>query len=200
MQRYSVSQFAKLLDINPQTLRNWDREDKLKPAYIGENGYRYYSQDQLESMVGKKKDSRIVVGYCRVSSKKQAQDLEDQMENVRTYLLSQEVQFEIITDIGSGIDYSKKGLDKLLYLVLARKVSKVVVLYKDRLATFGVDLIESICTKVNTEIVVIDHTEKSEQVDVVEDLVQIIPVFNCKLQGRNAKKAKELIKELKQNS
>lgn len=198
MQRYSVSKFAKLLDINPQTLRNWDKQGKLKPAYVGENGYRYYSHDQLEDMIDKKKDNRIVVGYCRVISKRQATALERQIENVRTYLLSQGVQFEIITDIGSGINYTKKGLDKLFDLVLERKVSKVVVLYQDRLATFGFDLIEIICNKLNTELVVIDHTERSEK-EAIDDLARIIAMFSCKLQGHRSVKAKELIKELTQD-
>ena len=73
---------------------------------------------------------------------------------------------------------------------------KVVVLYKDRLLRFGFELIEYIASLYNCEIEIIDNTEKSEQQELVEDLVQIITVFSCKLQGKRANKAKKLIREL----
>ena len=77
-----------------------------------------------------------------------------------------------------------------------REVDKVVVLYKDRLLRFGFELIENLCKKYGTEIEIIDNTEKTEEQEVVEDLVQIITVFSCKLQGKRANKAKKMIKEL----
>lgn len=80
-----------------------------------------------------------------------------------------------------------------------KKVSKIVVLYKDRLVRFGYDLIKNICDKNNVSIEIIDHNEKIEQEEVVENLVQIITVFSSKLQGRRSKKTKELLKELRSN-
>ena len=76
------------------------------------------------------------------------------------------------------------------------QVEKVVVLYKDRLLRFGFELIEYIASLYNCEIEIIDNTEKSEQQELVEDLVQMITVFSCKLQGKRANKAKKLIREL----
>ena len=76
------------------------------------------------------------------------------------------------------------------------QVEKVVVLYKDRLLRLGFELIEYIASLYNCEIEIIDNTEKSEQQELVEDLVQIITVFSCKLQGKRANKAKKLIREL----
>ncbi|QTB29297.1 IS607 family transposase [Lysinibacillus sphaericus] len=200
MQRYSIRKFADLIDVNPQTLRNWDKEGKLKPAYVNpDTGYRYYSEEQLQEQLGKIAEEKIVVGYCRVSSKKQQADLERQVQNMKTYLLAQGKPFKIVTDIGSGINYKKKGLNEVIDLVMDKKVSKIVVLYKDRLVRFGYELIKNICDKNNVSIEIIDHNEKSEQEEVVEDLVQIITVFSCKLQGKRSKKTKELIKELKKD-
>jgi len=200
MQRYSIRKFADLIDVNPQTLRNWDKEGKLKPAYVNpDTGYRYYSEEQLQEQLGKIAEEKIVVGYCRVSSKKQQADLERQVQNMKTYLLAQGKPFKIVTDIGSGINYNKKGLNEVIDLVMDKKVSKIVVLYKDRLVRFGYELIKNICDKNNVSIEIIDHNEKSEQEEVVEDLVQIITVFSCKLQGKRYKKTKELIKELKKD-
>lgn len=115
MQRYSIRKFADLIDVNPQTLRNWDKEGKLKPAYVNpDTGYRYYSEEQLQEQLGKIAEEKIVLGYCRVSSKKQQADLERQVQNMKTYLLAQGKPFKIVTDIGSGINYNKKGLNYVL--------------------------------------------------------------------------------------
>ena len=105
-------------------------------------------------------------------------------------------QFEIITDIGSGINYNKKGLNQLIDMVTNSEVEKIVVLCKDRLIRFGYELIENLCNKFGTTIEIIDNTEKTEQQELVEDLVQIVTVFSCRLQGKRANKAKKMIKEL----
>lgn len=115
---------------------------------------------------------------------------------MRMYLISKGKPFEIISDIGSEINYKKKGLKELIKLITQNKVEKIVVLYKDRLLRFGFELIEYIASLYNCEIEIIDNTEKSEQQELVEDLVQIITVFSCKLQGKRANKARKLVKEL----
>lgn len=79
-----------------------------------------------------------------------------------------------------------------------RTIEKIVVLYKDRLLRFGFELMEYMASLYNCEIEIIDNTEKSEQQELVEDLVQIITVFSCKLQGKRANKAKNLVRELVQ--
>ena len=79
-----------------------------------------------------------------------------------------------------------------------RTIEKIVVLYKDRLLRFGFELVEYMASLYNCEIEIIDNTEKSEQQELVEDLVQIITVFSCKLQGKRANKAKNLVRELVQ--
>ena len=97
--------------------------------------------------------------------------MERQIDNVKTYLLAKGQPFEVISDIGSGINYKKKGLQDLLRRISQNQVEKVVVLYKDRLLGFGFELIEYIASLYNCEIEIIDHTEKSEQQELVEDLV-----------------------------
>ena len=112
------------------------------------------------------------------------------------YLLAQGKPFEIISDIGSGINYKRKGLQELIKGMANRSINKVVVLYKDRLTRFGYELIEYIASLYDCEIEVVDTTEKTEQEELVEDLVQIVTVFSCKLQGKRANKAKKMVKEL----
>ena len=202
MKKYSIGQFAKEIGVTVQTLRNWDKTNKLNPQYTAPSGHRYYSQQQLEYFLGlhsPESESRITIGYCRVSSHKQKDDLQRQVENMESYLLSQGNPFKIVKDIGSGINYNKKGLNDVIDLVLNYKVDRVVVLYKDRLLRFGFELLENLFAKYGTKIEVIDNTPKTDDQELVEDLIQIVTIFSCKLQGRRANKAKKLIKELKEN-
>lgn len=196
MKYYSIRQFCRILGVTAQTVRNWDKSGKLHPHHTSPNGYRYYSEEQLNQLLQVQPKERIVVGYCRVSSRKQKEDLGCQIEKVRMYLLAQGHPFEIISDIGSGINYQKKGLQELIQMIEQNRVEKVVILYKDRLVRFGYELLEYIAKLHNCSIEVIDNTEKSEQKELVEDLIQIITVFSCRLQGKRANKAKKLIKEL----
>lgn len=196
---FSIHAFSKILGVTPQTLRNWDRLGKLKPHHTASNGHRYYSQEQLDQITDTQREKRITIGYCRVSSYKQKDDLNRQCENMRTYLLARGKPFKIIQDIGSGINYHNKGLIELIELINNNRVDKVVILYKDRLLRFGAELIEKFASLHNCEIEIIDHAEKTEQQELVEDLIQIITVFSCKLQGKRAHKAKKLIQELANN-
>lgn len=194
---YSIREFSKILGVSSQTLRNWDSKGKLHPHHTSSSGYRYYSEDQLNQVMNIKPNlDKLVIGYCRVSSNKQKDDLEKQIENIKIYLNAQGKPYEIISDIGSGINYQNKGLKALIERISQNRVEKVVVLYKDGLLRFGFELVEYVASLHNCNIEIIDHTKKSEQQELIEDLIQIITMFNCKLQGKHANKARKLIKEL----
>lgn len=200
IRKYSIGQFAKLINRTEQTLRNWDKNGKLKPAYIDKDtGYRYYTDEQLKIYNGEKVKDKQIIGYCRVSSQKQKEALNRQIENVKTYMYAKGYQFSIISDIGSGINYQNKGLNKLVNMVLNEEVSKIVILYKDRLVRFGYELIDNICQSKGVDIEIIDNTERTDEEEMVEDLIQIITVFSCKLQGKRSKKTKQIIEELTKN-
>ena len=103
---YSINKFSKILGVSAQTLRNGDKKGKLHPHHTSSNGYRYYSHEQLNQVMNVEPNlDRSVIGYCRVSSNKQKDDLERQIENMKLYLTAQGKPFEIISDIGSGINY-----------------------------------------------------------------------------------------------
>ena len=108
-------------------------------------------------------------------------------------MIAKGYSFEIITDIGSGINYNKKGLNQLIDMITNGEVERIVILYKDRLIRFGYELIENLCKKYETAIEIIDNTDKTEEQELVEDLIQIVTVFSGRSQGKRAKK---MIKEL----
>lgn len=200
MKYYSSKKVTEILGVTAQTLRNWDKEGKLKPSYVKSNGYRYYSEDSILSYTQERKTKKNlnVIGYARVSSKKQSDDLERQVNNLKTYLDSKYTDYEIITDIGSGIDYTKPGLKKLIEKINRKEVDLIVVLYKDRLLRFGFELVEYFAELNNVKIEILDKIDKNQDQELVEDLVQIITVFSCKIQGKRKAKTKEIIDEFSQ--
>ena len=198
MEYLSIGKMAKSLGVTEQTLRNWDKSGRLKPAYVAETGYRYYSDEQLAKAKGlfyEGSHERYVLGYCRVYTKKQSENLDTQIECVRQYCIAKGYSFKIITDIGSGINYNKRGLQDLLSKVMNNEVSRIVIMYKDRLVRFGFELIEYVCKYHNVEIEVIDLTEKFGQEELKDDLIQITTDFNSKLADRRLNK---VINELKE--
>ena len=197
MKYYSSKTVTKILGVTAQTLRNWDKEGKLKPSYIKSNGYRYYSEDSILSYTQERKTKKNlnVIGYARVSSKKQEDDLNRQIDYLKQYISNKYQTFEIISDIGSSINYNKKGLQKLIEKINRKEVDIIVVLYKDRLLRFGFELIEYFASLNNVKIEVLDKKDKSEEQELTEDLIQIITVFLCKLQGKRKSKTKALIND-----
>ena len=197
MKYYSSKDVTKILGVTVQTLRNWDKEGKLKPSYTKSNGYRYYSEDVILSYTQErktKKDVNVVL-YARVSSKKQQDDLERQISNLKEYAKDKYEKYDVISDIGSGINYEKPGLKKLIEMINKKQVDVIVVLYKDRLLRYGFELVEYFAKLNNVKIEVIDKIDKNQDQELVEDLVQIITVFSCKLQGKRKKKTKELLQK-----
>ena len=198
MEYLSSKTVSKKLGVTAQTLRNWDREGKLKPAYVKSNGYRYYSLDDILSFTQERKTKKElkVIGYARVSSKKQSDELIRQVENLNKILKEKYTDFEIISDIGSGINYTKPGLKKLIELINKKEVDLIVVLYKDRLVRFGFELIEYFAKLNNVKIEILDNNEKPQEPELVEDLVQIITAFSCIIQGTRKKHTKELLSKI----
>ena len=199
MDLMSIGKFAKKAGVSTSTIRKMDRENKLKPARVSDGGTRYYSSDQLIEFQNVKNDNKIVVGYCRVSTPIQKDDLETQVSNLKTYMIAKGYEFDIIRDIGSGINYKKKGLKQLIDMINNHEISKIVILYKDRLIRFGYELIEYLCEINGVEIEIVDHEEKSKEDELTDDLIQIITVFANRLYGQRSKKTKRLIDEVKNN-
>ena len=195
----SIGKFAKTVGVTTTTLRRMHQSGELIPAHISNGGTRYYSTEQLK-LFQSSNNERIVIGYCRVSTPSQKDDLETQVQNVKSYMYAKGYKFDIIKDIGSGINYKKKGLKELINRIENNEVSKVVILYKDRLIRFGFELIEYLCEINNVEIEVIDNSECSKEKELTDDLIQVITVFANRLYGQHSKKTKRLINEVRNNA
>lgn len=178
-----------LLGVVPLTLRRWEQAGKIKTYRAeGEGTHRYYNvEEYLGRKAGKnEEDIKLETGvrkryaYCRVSTRAQKDDLERQVEFIRVRY----PDHEIVKDIGSGLNFKRKGLQELLKQAIQGNVEELVVAHKDRLARFGFDLIEWVLEEYSTaEIVVLDSSFRSKQEELVTDLLAIITVFSARVNG-----------------
>lgn len=198
----SIGKFAKEVGLSAQYLRKLHTDNVLVPAVITKGGTRYYSDKQLSEYLNKNNKPQQelpIILYARVSTKNQKDDLNKQVEYLKEYAISKGYSFEIITDIGSGINYTKQGLKQLIQKINNKEISKIVVLYKDRLIRFGFELIEYLCELNNISIEIIDNTTISKENELTNDLIQIITVFTSQLYGARSKKTLRPIEEAKAN-
>jgi predicted site-specific integrase-resolvase len=196
---YPIGEFAKKIGKTVQTLRNWDKKGVLKPAYITQGKHRMYREEQVYEILQQSglPAKRMNIGYARVSAKHQKEDLKRQEELLEMYLAKQGKSFKIISDIGSGINYSKKGIKELLKLVATNEADTVYIVYKDRLVRFGYELLEEFCRLHNTKLEIINQSEeRSSEEELVEDILNIIHVFSCKINGKRSHINKKIIERL----
>ena len=200
MKFYSAKTVTKILGVTAQTLRNWDKENKLKPTYVKSNGYRYYSEESILAYTQERKTKKNlnVIGYTRVYKENEI-ELSKQKENIEKYLKERYEHYEIIEDIGSGINYNKPGLLKLIEKINKKEVDVIVVLYKDRLLRFGFELVEHFASLNNVKIEVLDKVDKTQDEELVETLKEIIDNTKDKIKGENKNIKRALLEEMSKN-
>lgn len=172
-----------VLGVHPNTLRAWAKDGKI--SFIRtEGGQRRYD---VEGYLLPNRPEEYTLVYCRVSSNKQKDDLLRQEGFMRDLYPSA----EIIKDVGSGINYNRKGIKTVLERILRGDKFKLVVAHRDRLARFGTEIFEFLLRSNGGELVVLDNKEKSTEERLTEDLLTILHVFSCRMHGsRKYKKDK----------
>ena len=200
MKYYSAKTVTKILGVTAQTLRNWDKENNLKPTYVKSNGYRYYSEESILAYTQERKTKKNlnVIGYTRVYKENET-ELSKQKENIEKYLKEKYEHYEIIEDIGSGINYNKSGLLKLIEKINKKEVDVIVVLYKDRLLRFGFELVEHFASLNNVKIEVLDKIDKTQDEELLETLKEIIDDTKDKIKGENKNIKRALLEEMSKN-
>jgi putative resolvase len=189
---YNLKEACLLLGLHPRTIQKWDKQGKIRVVRTP-GGRRRIPESEIRRLQGEK-GIRSIIGYARVSSNTQKDDLKRQVK----YLRQSGVQ-EVITDIGSGLNEKRKGFLRLLDRVLHNEVDKVVILYEDRLTRFGFDTLKKVFEAHGTNIEVLNQTDvKPPQQELVEDLITIISHFSGKLYGMRSRKQKEVVKRAKE--
>ena len=195
----SIIQTANQLGVSVSTLRRWD-ETGVLVAQRTPKGHRRYDLSKINPNLTRNKveQQRKTIAYARVSSHDQKPDLQRQIEMLKLYCSSQGWSFEVISDLGSGMNYHKKGLKRLLDDILDNKIDRLVLTHKDRLLRFGAELVFALCEARQVEVVIINQGENlSFEEELAQDVLEIITVFSARLYGSRSKKNKKLIEAVK---
>ena len=195
----SIKQTANQLGVSVSTLRRWD-ETGVLVAQRTPKGHRRYDLSKINPNLTRNKveQQRKTIAYARVSSHDQKSDLQRQIEILELYCSAQGWSFEVISDLGSGMNYHKKGLKRLLDDILDNKIDRLVLTHKDRLLRFGAELVFALCEARQVEVVIINQGENlSFEEELAQDVLEIITVFSARLYGSRSKKNKKLIEAVK---
>ena len=183
MTLYSIGIVAKHYGVSPSTIRRWAEKGLLVVACRTFGGHRRFDL-QLNPVASGVERKHL--GYARVSSHDQKEDLLRQAER-----LKQACCTEVITDIGSGLNCNKPGLRALLNRILKGHVHTLSVVYEDRLLRFGTALIRLMCRKTGTDLCVLQEASpKTFEEELAKDVVTLMTVFCARLYGKRSHKNK----------
>ena len=195
----SIGRAAKILGVSKITLRRWDCEGKY-PSIKTKGGHRRYELSKLKPEITysySSSDNLKTIAYARVSSHDQKKDLERQKQVLELFCLKNGWSYEVISDLGSGMNYHKKGLKRLLNAILNGEVGRLVLTHKDRLLRFGAELVFAICEAKSVEVILINNSEDTTfEEDLATDVLEIITVFSARLYGAKSKKNKKLLEDV----
>lgn len=198
---YTPKDASKKLGVHWQTLRNWEKQGKIK-TIRSPGGKRYYDinnfmtdiennsdiKEDNNSDVKENENIRRKICYCRVSSYSQKPELENQIK----YMTEKFPNHEILYDIGSGINFNRSNLNKIINYGIKNELEELAIAYKDRLCRIGYELIEKILIEnSNTNIIIENDEIKSPEEELTNDLIEIITVFSSKLYGIRSYKSKK---------
>lgn len=194
----SIGVIAEIFGVCTQTIRNWCDEGMFE-VYLTAGGHRRFDLEQIDGRTQEDEKSTIV--YSRVSSYDQKDDLKRQTEELEQYCNEQGIEnYEVIKDIGSGINYKKTGLRRLIRQVLSGKTKRIIVSYQDRLLRFGNELLFELCRMMNVDVVVLNEEENpSFEEKLARDVLTILIVYSSKIYGKRSheKRKKEKTKKEK---
>jgi putative resolvase len=194
----TIGEASKTLGVSITTLRRWEVEGKLMPERTV-SGHRRYDLAKIKpELFHLASDVRRTIAYARVSSHDQKSDLERQKQVLELYCAKQGWTFEVIADLGSGMNYHKKGLKRLLEDIIENRIGRLVLTHKDRLLRFGAELVFAICEAKKVEIVILNQGEDTTfEEDLATDVLEIITVFSARLYGNRSRKNKKLLDGVK---
>jgi len=198
-----ISEFAKRVGLHPQTVRAMIKRGEIKP-FITPSGQYRFTEEHVKQVLGieEERNGKTVI-YARVSTQKQKEYLQNQVEVCKQFLVSKGLQVdEIITDTASSFNFKRKGLNKLLDMCFDGEVKTICVYSKDRLSRVAYDLFEQILKRLGIEVLTVDNSEKlttDEQLkDAVEEMISFIHYITSKIYGSRSYKKKKIEKCIKE--
>lgn len=197
--KVGIGRAAAELGVSPDTLRRWEAAGKIDVERTP-TGHRRYDLAQLRCLAPLQAQSnQITLGYARVLSHEYKEDLKYQLTTLESFCVTNGWKFEIIQDLGSGVDYRKSGLQQLIRRICQGNVGRLVVTHRDRLIRFGAELVFSLCEHFGTEVIIINATALSTfEEELAEDVQEIVKVFSARLYGSRNQKNRQIIHQLQE--
>jgi excisionase family DNA binding protein len=203
--KVAISEAARILGVSISTLRRWDEEGRF-PAERTPAGHRRYDLNQLKRQAvhrlpdAPEEANRMTIGYARVSSHDQKADLNRQVLLLSEFCTRNGWEHDIIDDLGSGLNYRKRGLRQLIKRICSGQVKRLVLSHKDRLLRFGSELVFTLCEEFGTEVVIINQAEPDIRFEeeLAQDVLEIITVFSARLYGRRSHQNRKLMAQLQE--
>lgn len=194
-----IGKAAKEAGVTVVTLRAWEKAGKIVSERT-QGGHRRYELESVLNYANRNMpQEKVTAIYARVSTPGKKNDLDTQRQVLQLYCASKGWKYKTIEDIGSGLNYSKKGLLELIKLIETNQIERIVLNYKDRLLRFGSELVFEICKFHNVEVVILtEDEEKSYEEELVDDALSIITVFSAKLYGSRSHKNKSIVEKAKE--
>jgi excisionase family DNA binding protein len=188
----SIGKAAALLGVSVSTLRRWEADGSCLPAFRTSGGHRRHELAQLEASFHLNDSTNApksthALAYARVSSHDQKQDFDTQKKKLESYCMAHFESFEVLSDLGSGLNTRKPGLRKLLRLIFQRRLTHLVINHKDRLLRFGADLVFELCHHFGVEVIVLESpSEQSFETELAADVIELMTVFSTRLHDRRS--------------
>lgn len=198
-----IGEAAKLLGVSRSTLGRWHESGQLRADIVTPGGDRRWSRSRLIAMRHDVQDvapARRTVAYARVSTSEQKDDLARQEQMLSQFCAARGWIAETIADIGSGMNYRKRGLRRLLKLLVDDEVERLVLTHKDRLLRFGAELVFALCEERGVEVVIInggDIGQASFEEDLARDVLEIVTVFSARLYGARSRKNRRMMEAMR---
>ena len=191
---------AREMGVHPDTLRRWESEGRIEPAERTPGGRRRYDLSKLRHLAPHKAPSaRTTICYARVSTNGQRDDLIRQVALLESFSAANGWTYEVIEDVGSGLNYNKRGLRQLISRICSGEVGRLVISHKDRLLRFGSELVFSLCEHFGTEVVIVNASEDSSfEEDLAADVIEIVTVFSARLYGSRSHKNRQTMDQLRE--
>ncbi len=198
-QHLSTQEVCLFLGISLSTFYRYCKRGLLKPSFLTLGGHRRFSILDLKQAFSMDNSADLIVCYFRVSTHDQKKDLITQEQKLLSFAQqlpnSKTENIISISDLGSGLNYKKKGLKQLLNLILLGKVQTLIINHKDRLLRFGSELIFTLCAFKRVTVKILeDSKERSFEEELSSDVIELMTVFCAKLYGKRSHKNKALQK------
>jgi excisionase family DNA binding protein len=195
-----MQEVATLLGVTPQTLRNWSNEGYIE-AIVGKGGHRRFKWSEVKRLMhltDPQAPAKNCIIYCRVSTTIQRENLKRQRARLEAYAVANGYMIEkIYEDIASGMNFKRKGLLKVLNYCQTHAIKAVIIEFKDRLARFGVELIQAMLASFETELVIVNRVASDYKQEIIDDMIAIIVHFSSRLYGkRRGRKKTTQIKQI----